>query len=363
VLVDPARARNDFRARVTDFSSSGTGDATVTGLALSEIRAAADRIAGHVHRTPVLSSPALDARGVGSVFAKAEALQRGGSFKVRGAFNRLLLLDPAQRARGVVAYSSGNHGAAVSLAAAELGVPAIVVLPRDVAPVKLGAIRAHGAELVHCDPPDRARVAADLARDRGMTLVPPYDDYAVMAGQGTAALELMEEVGTLDALIVPVSGGGLLAGTATAVKAICPAARIIGVEPAGADDTARSLRAGERVTLPTMPQTIADGLRAFVPGHLTFPINRALLNEVAVVDDGQIVEAMRICRAELDVGVEPSGAVALAALISGVIDLGESRVGVILSGGNIDADRLEAVLAMNSQIPIPIERPQAETRR
>ncbi len=212
MLADFPRARNDFHRRVTRFPSSGTGDGTLTGLDIGEIRAAAERIAGHVHRTPVLSSPAIDARVAGSVFAKAEALQRGGSFKVRGAFNRLLLLDPAQRARGVVAYSSGNHGAAVSLAAAELGVPAIVVLPRDVAPIKLGAIRAHGAELVHCDPLNRARVAGDLAQDRGMTLVPPYDDYAVMAGQGTAALELIDEVGALDALLSPGQRGRVAGG-------------------------------------------------------------------------------------------------------------------------------------------------------
>ena len=337
--------------------------AELAELDLNAIRAAAARIADHIHRTPVISSASLDACVGARVFAKAEALQRSGSFKARGAFNRLLMVDDDQRARGVVAYSSGNHGAAVSLAAAELGIAATVVVPDDVTSAKLEAIRAHGAELVRCDAADRARVAEELAHEQGMSLVAPYDDYAVMAGQGTAALELLEQAGEVDVVVVPVSGGGLLAGTAVAVRSVCPDARIIGVEPQAADDTAQSMRAGTRVKLPTVPRTIADGLRARAPGLLTFPINRALVEQVMVVDDQQIIEAMRFCRAALDLAVEPSGAVGVAALISGALDVRGLRVAVLLSGGNVDADRLEIVAGDEVAGARSTERPQAATRR
>lgn len=325
-----------------------------TQLRFSTIRAAGERIAPYIKRTPVLRSAAIDGQVGARVYAKAEALQRSGSFKVRGAFNRLLTLDAAQRARGIVTYSSGNHGAAVAIAGAELGIPVTVVVPSGAAQVKLDAITAFGAELVSCDPAfeDRGQVAARLANERGLVLVAPYDDYAVMAGQGTIALELIESLGRVDVLVVPVSGGGLLAGIGVAAKALSPAVRVIAVEPSGADDTYRSFRSGTRVSLRSEPETIADGLRARVPGALTFPINARLLTDVVTVSDAEIADAMHVCEQQLQLTVEPSGAASLAAALSGQLTryIGSPNdvVAVVLSGGNVDADRFAALTASDS---------------
>ncbi|HLH64466.1 MAG TPA: threonine/serine dehydratase [Solirubrobacteraceae bacterium] len=318
--------------------------------ALQDIRAAAARIAGHVTCTPVLASPLLDARVRARVHAKAEPLQRSGSFKARGAFNRLLTLDGSARRRGVVAYSSGNHGAAVALAAHELGVPAAVVVPADTPALKLATIRFYGAELHRYDPgqEDRLELAAALARERGMTLVPPFDDPTVIAGQGTIGLELEQQAPGLDTVVVPVGGGGLIAGVGSALKALRPSIRIVGVEPAAGDDTARSIAAGRRLALPLAPATIADGLRTLTPGELTFPINVGLIDAMVTVEDSDIAEAMRLCFELLKLVVEPSGAVALAALTSGRLDVRGQAVGVVLSGGNVDAIRFSELAALTA---------------
>jgi threo-3-hydroxy-L-aspartate ammonia-lyase len=289
------------------------------------------------HRTPLLTSTTLDARTGASVWLKAEPLQRGGSFKFRGAYNRLSLLSADERARGIVAYSSGNHGAAVALAASLLGIHAVVVVPETGSPAKLAAIEGYGAELRRYDPVTERReeVAAALAKERSLTVIAPFDDYDVMAGQGTVGVELAEQAGPLDLVLVPVGGGGLAAGVGTAIKALRPDTALIGVEPTGADDTSRSLHAGQRVRRDAV-DTIADGLRALEPGELTFPINQRQLEDVVTVSEAAIVEAMLFCFTRLKLVVEPSGAVPLAALLSGAVQADGRRVAVVLSGGNID---------------------------
>jgi threonine dehydratase len=279
------------------------------------------------------------------VWLKAEPFQRSGSFKFRGAYNRLSLLTADERARGVVAYSSGNHGAAVALAASLLGIQAVVVVPANGSPAKLAAIEGYGAELRRYDPATESReeVAAGLARERSLTVIMPFDDYDVMAGQGTAGVELAEQAGPLDLVLVPMGGGGLAAGVSTAITALRPGTAIIGVEPTGADDTGRSFRAGRRVTLDRV-DTIADGLRASTPGERTFEINRRLLEDVVAVDEAAIVEAMRFCFARLKIVVEPSGAVPLAALLSGVVRP-SGPTAVVLSGGNIAPADFAALMA------------------
>jgi threonine dehydratase len=275
------------------------------------------------------------------VYLKAECFQRGGSFKVRGAANRISTLSRDCLEAGVAAYSSGNHAQAVALAAGLFGTRAMILMPEDAPPEKVAATRGYGAEVLTYDRyrEDRAALAERLAADRGLTLVPPYDDPAVMAGQGTVALELLEEAGPLDVLVVPVGGGGLIAGCATAARGLHPAIRVVGVEPEAGDDTRRSLERGERVRLPAVPRTIADGLQVEVPGELTFEVNRRLVDEVAVVNDEEIVEAMRLLFDRLKLVVEPSGAVGVAALLSGRLGPPAGRVGVVLSGGNVSAER------------------------
>jgi threonine dehydratase len=318
----------------------------VSELSLARVRAAAERLAGVVRQTPLVTSAGLDGRAGGRVLCKAEMFQRGGSFKFRGAYHRLCLLTPAQRAAGVVAYSSGNHGAAVALAASLLGIPAVIVVPENGSPAKLAAIEGYGAEIrrYHPGTERREEVAARLAVERSMTLVPPFDDYDIMAGQGTLGLELADAAGgDLDQVVVPVGGGGLAAGVATAVTSLTRAA-VIGVEPAGADDTARSLRAGHRVAIPE-PATVADGLRATRPGELTFGVNSRLLDRVVTVSDQAIVAAMRFCFTRLKLVVEPSGAVALAALLTGAVQAAGKTTAVVLSGGNIDPAGFAALVS------------------
>jgi threonine dehydratase len=306
------------------------------GLSLDRVLAAAARLDGVAHRTPLLSSTMLDQRCGVEVLLKAEPFQRSGSFKFRGAYNRLSLLDPAGKAAGVVAFSSGNHGAAVALAARLLGIKAIVVVPASGSAAKLAAIEGYGAQLRRYDPETESReaVAAEIAAERSMTLVRPFDDYDVMAGQGTAGLELAGQAPDLALVLLPVGGGGLAAGVSTAVKGVQPHAMVIGVEPVIASDTSQSLRAGRRVSIPE-PETIADGLRAREPGELTFAVNSRLLDDVVTVSEDDIVEAMRFCFTRLKIVVEPSGAVPLAALLSGAVSP-PGRTVVVLSGGNID---------------------------
>jgi len=310
------------------------------------VRAAAERLLGVAHRTPVVSSRTLDARVGAAAFLKCENLQRMGAFKFRGAYNRIAQLTPAERTGGVVAFSSGNHAQGVALAARICGVPAAIVMPSDAPASKIAATRGYGAEVVLYDRKtmNRGAIAADLARERGATLVPPYDDPAIIAGQGTVALELLEDVPDLDVLLVCTGGGGLLAGCALAATALRPGIAIYGVEPAAGDDFARSIAAGTRVEIP-VPDTIADGQQTTSPGELTFPIVRRLCAGILTVTDDELRGAMRFAFERLKLVMEPSGASGLAALLGGKLDVSGRRVGVVVSGGNVDAARYAEIIA------------------
>ncbi|WP_416969040.1 threo-3-hydroxy-L-aspartate ammonia-lyase [Streptomyces sp. 4F14] len=319
---------------------------TTTALPISfdDVREAAARLDGVAHRTPVLRSRTLDERVGAEVYLKCENLQRIGAFKFRGAYNAASRLPPEQLARGLAAYSSGNHAQAVALAARELGTTAVILMPEDAPRSKLEATAGYGAEIVLYDryTGDREAISEALAADRGLTLIPPYNHPHVMAGQGTAALELVEEAGALDALLVPVGGGGLIAGSATAVKGLAPRARVIGVEPEAGDDTKRSLEAGHRVSVP-IPRTIADGQALDTPGELTFAVIQQLVEAVELVSDDEIRAAMRFAFERLKIVVEPSGATPLAALLAGRVEGLTGKVGLIVSGGNVDAERFAAL--------------------
>ena len=307
---------------------------------LAAIRAARERIRQHVRRTPVLSSGALDAIVGARLVFKCENLQEIGAFKARGACNAVLSLSDAEAARGVVTHSSGNHGAALAWAASRRGIPAWVVMPANAPETKQANVRAYGGTIRYCEATVAAREAtcAAVQAETGATLVHPYNDWNVIAGQGTAALELLEDVPGLDAVIAPVGGGGLLSGTAIAAKSIEPTIKVYGAEPAGADDAARSLRSG-RIEPQTDPRTIADGLRSSL-GEKTFAVIRARADGIGTASEEAIVAAMRLLWEKLKVVVEPSAAVPLACLLERSIAVERLRVGVILSGGNVDLDRL-----------------------
>lgn len=316
-------------------------------LGIDDVRRAARQLEGVAHRTPVITSRTLDGRVGAEVLLKAEALQRAGSFKFRGAYNKIAALSPEERDHGVIAPSSGNHAQAVALAAGLLGAPATIVMPLDAPALKRAATAGYGAEVVTYDRylEDREQIASQLAEERGLALVRPFDDPLVIAGQGTAALELVDDAGELDLLLVPVSGGGLIAGSAIAVKALRPDARVIGIEPQAGDDYRRSLEAGRRIAI-EVPTTIADALQVNTPGELTFEINRRLLDGIVTVSDEELVEAMRFSFERLKLVLEPGGAAGLAALLARKVELaGSRRVGVILSGGNVDPDRFGELLA------------------
>ncbi|MFC7274991.1 threonine/serine dehydratase [Paractinoplanes rhizophilus] len=316
-----------------------------TTVSLQDVRDAAKRIMGAAHRTPVIRSRTLDARTGAEIHLKAENLQRVGAFKFRGAYNAIARLTPEQRARGIAAYSSGNHAQAVALAARELGSTAVIVMPADTPAAKLDAVAGYGAEIVTYDryTGNREELGERLAAERGLALIPPYEHPDVIAGQGTAALELLEDVPGLDAIVVPVGGGGLIAGSATAAKGVAPGIRVIGVEPAAGDDTKRSLEAGERVSVP-VPRTIADGQAAPIPGELTFSINKRLVDEIVLVTDDEIRDALRFAVDRLKLVMEPSGASGVAALLAGHVRPLPARIGVIISGGNVGAARLAELL-------------------
>ena len=307
----------------------------------NDVRRAAERIRPLARRTPVFTCAGFDARAGTRAFFKCENLQRGGAFKIRGAANLILSLSADALERGVVAYSSGNHAHAVAIAAKHVGVRATIVMPEDAPRAKMEATRAHGASIVTYDRRTEVReqIAAGILERTGATLVPPFDHPLIMAGQGTAALELLEDTGPLDALIAPVGGGGLLSGCATIAKAIHPAIRVFGAEPEGANDTFLSLKAGERVTVPH-PDTIADGLRAPQPGALTFPVLRQLAEAVVLVTDDEIRQTVKFILMRLKLLVEPSGAVPAAAVLFGKLPAGIGSVGVVLSGGNVDFEEL-----------------------
>jgi threonine dehydratase len=309
-------------------------------IALDAIRRAAEVIAAEAIRTPVVRSDELDALVGAAVFCKDESRQRAGSFKFRGAFTRLSAIPAADRRLGVVAVSSGNHGAAVACAAQILGIEATVHVPADVAPAKRALIEEFGARIVTFErsTPDREAGARRQAADTGATLVHPFEDPLVMCGQGTAALELHEQVGPLDVLVVPMSGGGLMAGCASAMRKLDPTCELVGVEPSTADDTRRSFVAGHPVRI-TQPDTIADGLAVTRPGDVTFSVNRELVSAVVTVTDDELVAAMRLGHTLLGQRYEPSGVAGLAAIVVHSDRFAGRRVGVVLTGGNIDAGR------------------------
>jgi threo-3-hydroxy-L-aspartate ammonia-lyase len=317
------------------------------GLAISidDVRQAGARLHGVAHRTPVVTSHTLDELLGAQVTLKVEAFQRGGAFKFRGAYNAVSSMDPPVRAPGVCAVSSGNHAQAVALACSLLGVRSVILMPADAPRLKRVATEGYGAEVVEFDRyrDDRDRLVRELAADRGLSLVHPFDNPFVMAGQGTVTLELVEQAGDLDALVVPVGGGGLISGCATVIKALLPSARVIGVEPAASDDVARSMASGRRERV-TVGRTIADGQQTDAPGELTWPVISQLVDQVVTVTDEQIVDAMRLLFERMKLVVEPSGACALAALTSGVVSLSGERVGVVVSGGNIGADAFAALM-------------------
>ncbi len=315
-------------------------------VAFEDVVAAAERLRGVAHRTPVVTSRTLDERTGSRAFLKCENLQRMGAFKFRGAYNRIAQLGDEERRRGVVAFSSGNHAQGVALAARLLGVPAVIVMPSDAPAAKLAATREYGAEVVLYERQtmNRGAIASQLAAERGATLVPPYDDAAIVAGQGTVALELLEDEPDLDVLLVCTGGGGLLAGCALAATALRPGIAVYGVEPEAGDDFAQSFARGERVEI-EVPDTIADGQQTTSPGELTFPIVKRLCAGILTVSDEQLREAMRFAFERLKLVFEPSGASALAALLAGKIDARGKSVGVIVSGGNVDAARYAAIIA------------------
>jgi threonine dehydratase len=313
----------------------------------ADVEDAARRIAGVAHRTPVVTSHSVDARVGARVFFKCENLQRGGAFKFRGAYNALSRLTPDQQRRGVVAYSSGNHAQAIALAGRILDVPRVIVMPTDAPPVKLAATREYGADVVLYDRErdDREAVGARLAEERGLTVVPPYDHPDIIAGAGTAAHELFDEIGRLDILFIPCGGGGLLAGSALAAAALSPGCRVIGVEPAAGDDATRSFRS--RVLQTTHnPLTVADGARTPSLGAFTFPIVLDLVADMRTVDDPALLRAMFYLWERLKLMVEPTGALGAAALFEPGGTAGAERIGVMLSGGNVDVSQMAAWLTV-----------------
>ncbi len=318
----------------------------------ADVAAAAGRIAGHAHRTPVLTSATADAETGASLYFKCENLQRMGAFKFRGAYNALACLDPAQRRAGVVAFSSGNHAQAVALAARLLGVPATIVMPHDAPAAKVAATRGYGGRIVGYDRyrEDREAIARRLAEEGGMTLVPPFDHPHVIAGQGTAARELFEEVGALDALFVCLGGGGLLAGSALAARALAPGCRVVGVEPEAGNDGQQSLQSGRIVHIET-PQTIADGAQTQHLGVHTFEIIRRDVDEIVTASDAELVDAMRFFAERMKLVVEPTGALGFAAARRLKAQLAGRRVGIIVSGGNVDLARFAALLATPAAAP------------
>lgn len=311
-----------------------------SALTLADIEAAARRIDGKVRRTPVLRCPELDTELGASIWFKCENFQEMGAFKLRGATNAVFSLPESTLARGVATHSSGNHGAALALAAQRRGVKACVVMPETASAYKKRAVAAYGAEILYCEPTQAGREAtlADYIKNSGAVVVHPYNDYAVMAGQGTAALELHSEVPGLDMILVPLGGGGLISGTAIATRALQPSCRVIGVEPAAADDAWRSVRAGH-IEPVASPDTIADGLRATI-GPLTFAIVRKDVDDIVRVDDTMIVSAMRYIWERMKIIIEPSSAVVVAALREKLVDAGGRKAGVILTGGNVDLENL-----------------------
>jgi threo-3-hydroxy-L-aspartate ammonia-lyase len=317
---------------------------TTLAISFDDVQAAAEQLKGIARRTPVETSKTLDRLTGRQVYLKCEQLQRSGSFKFRGAYNAISRLSEDQQKRGVVAFSSGNHAQGVALAAQLLGVPAAICMPDDAPGVKIAATREYGAEVLIYEraTTDREAFARGIAEERGAVLIPPYDYPHIIAGQGTAALELLQEVPDLDALVVPIGGGGLISGCSTAAKGLQPGIRIFGVETEGADDVRLSLEQGQRVKI-APPTTIADGIRTQSPGVLTFPIIQQYVEQVLVVSDNAVLDALRFLLLRMKLMSEPTGAVGPAALLSGLVPEECQRVGVILCGGNVDPSLLSTL--------------------
>ncbi|HLZ82560.1 MAG TPA: threonine/serine dehydratase [Caulobacteraceae bacterium] len=320
-------------------------------VAFADVESAAERLAGYAVVTPLIESPALNERLGGRVLIKPETLQRVGAFKFRGAYNRLSRLSPAERKGGVVAFSSGNHAQGVALAARLLAMPCLIIMPSDAPKVKLEATRGYGSEVGFYDraTDDREALAAAAAAERGAVVVPAFDDPFIIAGQGTVGVEIARQAAALEApvdlVLGPVGGGGLMSGVSLAMGALSPATALYGVEPAGFDDTRRSLEAGERRGAPAGPRSLCDALESPMPGKLTFPILREHLAGVLTATDAEVAEAMRFAFATLKLVVEPGGAVALAALLAGKLDIAGRTAAIILSGGNVDPALFTRVLA------------------
>lgn len=311
-----------------------------------DVRAARTRISGIAHHTPVLTSRTANEIAKAALFFKAENMQRAGAFKFRGAYNAIAALDTASRRNGVVAYSSGNHAQALAYAARLHGVSATIIMPKDAPEIKVAATKGYGAEVVFYDryTEDREEISRRLAAERGASLIPPYDHPEIIAGQGTAALELIEEIGEIDLLVVPLGGGGLLAGSALSARALSPGCTIIGVEPEAGDDGRQSLRKGEVVHIP-VPKSIADGAVTTHVGYHNFPILQRDVDDILTVTDAQLIETMRFFAERMKIIVEPTGCLAAAAVLQGEMDCTGKRVGILLSGGNIDLPTFNALLS------------------
>ena len=324
----------------------------MTSVTIDDIRRAAKRLEGVAHRTPVLTSRTLDARVGATVYLKAEGFQRAGAFKFRGAYNAVSSLDAATLSRGVGAASSGNHAQALALAAQLCGTRAVILMPEDSPVNKRAATEGYGAEVLPFDryTEDREDLMDSLGSERGLHIVHPYDDALVIAGAGTTGLEFLERVPELDVLLVPIGGGGLIAGCATAVKALSPRTRVVGVQADACRASAASKASGRRERSDVRP-TIADGLQIAIPGAVTWPIIDALVDDVITVPDREIVVAMRVLLERLKVIAEPSGAIAVAALLAGRVTTSARNVGVVLSGANVDAERLADLLSMRADEP------------
>jgi threonine dehydratase len=312
----------------------------------ADVAAAQGRLQGVAHRTPVMTSQTADDLTGARLFFKCENFQRMGAFKFRGAYNALAQFTPEQKRLGVCAFSSGNHAQGIALAARLLGIPAAVVMPQDSPAVKMAATRGYGAEVIPYDryTQDREAIGRQLAEQRGMTLIPPFDHADVMAGQGTVAQELLEEVGPLDLLLVCLGGGGLISGCAVAARQLSPDCRVIGVEPEAGNDAQQSKRLGRIVRIDT-PRTLADGAQTQALGQLTFPVIQALVDDIVTVSDAQLIEAMRFAAARMKMVIEPTGALAMAAALQGAVEVRGKRVGVVISGGNVDIAQLARYLA------------------
>jgi len=322
-------------------------------LTFDLIKQAAARIAGRVHRTPVMTSRSFNELAGCEVFFKCENLQRAGAFKARGATNKILSLSDDEKKRGVIAVSSGNHAQAVALASREAGTRAVICLPDDAPKLKVAATRGYGADIrfFNRHKEDRDAFGSEIAERENLVMVPAYDDYLIMAGQGTSGLELLEEVPDLDAIMTPCSGGGLFAGVSTAAKSIKPSIKCFAVEPETANDTQQSVQNGERVKIQP-PPTIADGLRVQTPGALTFPITQKNADAILTVSDDEIISAIRFMLFRMKILVEPSGAAAAAVALAKKIPGSLKRVGIVLSGGNIDPEMLVRVLEDKNDSPV-----------